>query len=178
MGGQTLERPTLSTARLWLRPLEPDDAPQLARLANNYDVAKMTGSFPHPYALIDAQALITKARACNPAREAWFAITVPGEGPIGTMAFMAGDGPWPEAGYWIGEPHWGKGYASEMLKGAMNWVRHDWGKRCVVAGHFADNDASGVVLCKAGFLYTGVVEMHHSKARGHEAPSRQMVWLA
>jgi hypothetical protein len=34
------------------------------------------------------------------------------------------------------------------------------------------------VLTKAGFLYTGDVEMRHSLARGEVAPTRMMVWIA
>ena len=48
----------------------------------------------------------------------------------------------------------------------------------VVAGHFTDNPASGRVLEKAGFLYTGEVRAGFSKARGDEAHTRRMVWLA
>ena len=48
----------------------------------------------------------------------------------------------------------------------------------MVAGHFADNPASGQVLCKAGFLYTGEVALKASRARGHAVPTRMMVWLA
>ena len=49
----------------------------------------------------------------------------------------------------------------------------------MVAGHFADNPASGQVLCKAGFLYTGDVELRPSAARGRaDVPTRMMVWLA
>jgi RimJ/RimL family protein N-acetyltransferase len=64
------------------------------------------------------------------------------------------------------------------VRGALSWVKRDWRKRLVVAGHFADNAASGQVLCKAGFLYTGDVELKASRARGREVPTRMMVWLA
>ena len=46
------------------------------------------------------------------------------------------------------------------------------------SGHFADNEASAAVLIKAGFLYTGRVEMRWSIARGEPAPTRMMVRLA
>ena len=58
------------------------------------------------------------------------------------------------------------------------WASRDWGKRCVTAGHFEDNVASGLVLTKADFLYTGVVREMPSIARGEVARSRMMVWLA
>ena len=47
-----------------------------------------------------------------------------------------------------------------------------------MAGHFTDNPASGRVLEKAGFLYTGAVRSGFSKARGGDARTRRMVWLA
>ena len=81
-------------------------------------------------------------------------------------------------GYWIGRPYWGQGYATEAATAALAWAGAGWGKRLVVSGHFADNPASGRVLEKAGFLYTGVVEPRHSKARGEAAATRMMVWLA
>ena len=52
------------------------------------------------------------------------------------------------------------------------------GRRALVAGHFSDNPASGRVLEKAGFLYTGEVRKGFSRARGTHADTRRMVWLA
>jgi len=60
----------------------------------------------------------------------------------------------------------------------LDWARRDWRRKLVVAGHFADNPASGAVLCKAGFLYTGDVEHPWSQARQGPVRTRMMVWLA
>ena len=68
--------------------------------------------------------------------------------------------------------------ATEAAQGALAWARNDWRRKVVVAGHFADNPASGQVLCKSGFLYTGDVELRPSAARGQTVPTRMMVWLA
>ena len=94
------------------------------------------------------------------------------------LGFDAADPQRPEVGYWLGRPFWGRGYASEALKAAMTWARADWGKNALWAGHFADNPASGGVLIKAGFLYTGDVETRHCVARGEDVATRMMVWLA
>ncbi len=48
----------------------------------------------------------------------------------------------------------------------------------LTAGHFDDNPASGAVLAKAGFLYTGVRAPLFSRARGEKALARRMVRLA
>jgi RimJ/RimL family protein N-acetyltransferase len=36
-----------------------------------------------------------------------------------------------------------------------DWALKAFGSRALIAGHFADNPASGRVLVKCGFLYTG-----------------------
>ena len=74
--------------------------------------------------------------------------------------------------------YWGRGYATEALQGALSWARSRWRKRALVAGHFVDNPASGRVLEKAGFLYTGEVRPGLSRARGGPVETRRMVWLA
>jgi RimJ/RimL family protein N-acetyltransferase len=67
---------------------------------------------------------------------------------------------------------------TEALEAALAWAGGAWGKRFVMAGHFADNTDSGRVLVKVGFLYTGEVLPRFSTARGEEAATRMMVWLA
>ena len=83
-----------------------------------------------------------------------------------------------ELGYWLGRPYWGKGLATEAVRGAMTWAQGDWGRRLILAGHFADNEASGRVLSKCGFLYTGEVQRRFSRARSADAATRMMVWIA
>ena len=61
---------------------------------------------------------------------------------------------------------------------ALAWVREGWARRVLTSGHFADNAPSGRVLTKADFLYTGEVEQRFSIARGEDAATRMMVWLA
>ena len=43
------QQPVLETERLLLRPLTPDDAATVARLAGNREIAHTTISIPHPY---------------------------------------------------------------------------------------------------------------------------------
>ena len=175
---RTAPRLQLRTGRLVLRPPRLADAARIAALANDYEVAKMTGGMPYPYALADAEAFIESALRFDLARDVAFIIEQPGEGPIGGLGFNSRHAPGPEVGYWLGRPYWGRGLASEALAAAMAWARDEWDQRCVVANHFVDNPASGVVLVKAGFLYTGEVGPRPCRARGADTPSRGMVWLA
>lgn len=168
----------IETRRLALRSPRLDDAGRLAELANDYDVTKMTGRMPHPYALGDAIQWIEKSASADPRAETSFVIELEDQGPIGGFGLFYGEEPIWEVGYWIGRPFWGRGLASEALQGVVAWACGRKQRRALVAGHFADNPASGVVLEKAGFLYTGVVKPLASRARGCEHPSRRMIRLA
>ena len=164
------------TARLKLRPLAPADAARLAELADDWDVARQTGALPHPYGRADADAFIAR-QADAPDGERAFAVDRAGE-LAGVMGFHACfDGPWPEMGYWLGRSYWGAGLATEAARAGLGWARGR-GWRAVAAGHFTDNPASGRVLEKAGFLYTGVRVAYPSVARGETADARRMIWLA
>ena len=125
-----------------------------------------------------AQIVLRAHRAAHPGARPHHRYRLPGEGLIGGLGFHARGGLGPEVGYWLGRPYWGLGLASEALAAAMAWAQGEWDQRCVVAHHFVDNPASGVVLVKAGFLYTGEVAPRPCRARGEDTPSRGMVWLA
>lgn len=168
----------ISTERLRLRAPRPEDAPRLAQLANDPAVARMTTRMPHPYGLADAEAFLGHCAQQDGARERVFAVERDDEGLIGMLGFHPDESGRTEIGYWLGRPYWGQGYATEAAEKALVWAGEGWGRRYLMAGHFLDNAASGQVLCKTGFLYTGEIQPRHSLARGGAAPVRMMVWLA
>jgi RimJ/RimL family protein N-acetyltransferase len=168
----------ISTERLRLRIPKPDDAPAIGRLAADYAVCSMTTRMPYPYGMADARAFIALTEAQDRSRDNTFVIEHKDAGVIGALGFhRAGTAPL-EIGYWIGRPYWRRGYATEAVRGALDWAANDWRRKLVIAGHFADNQASAQVLIKAGFLYTGEVQRRLSRARGEPAATRMMVWLA
>ena len=170
--------PEIRTERLALRRPRPADAPAIARLASDYAVASMTTRMPYPYGAADARAFIEHVQGQDQARDNTFVVEHRDAGVIGALGFHR-SGPAPlEMGYWLGRPYWGRGLGSEAARAAVKWAGADWGRRLLTAGHFADNEASGRVLIKAGFLYTGEVQRRFSRARGAEALTRMMVWLA
>jgi len=171
-------QPVVTTERLVLRRPRVADAERIANLANDFDVARMLTSMPHPYGPEDARGYLEKLDDLDPETGRKFVVEHPALGVIGQMGFKADDRGRPELGYWLGKPYWGAGLATEAVRGALVWASKDWGKRFVLARHFSDNPASGEVLSKAGFLYTGEVTLTRSAARGETAPARTMVWLA
>ena len=170
--------PVIDTRRLSLRAPEPRDLDRLSQLANDPDIARMTLRMPHPYGSGDAEAFLLQVASQDPKRAATFVITDDEDRPLGVIGLFEDADPAPEIGYWVGRPYWGRGFATEALHGALAWAGRKWRRRALVAGHFVDNPASGRVLEKAGFLYTGERRTAFSRARNAPATSRRMVWLA
>jgi RimJ/RimL family protein N-acetyltransferase len=170
--------PVVETRRLALRSPGAQDVSRLAALANDAAIARMTLRMPHPFGVEDAEEFVLRVATQNPDRARTFLIEHEDHGPVGVIGLFEDADPAPEVGYWIARPFWGRGYATEALQGAMVWASRAWKRRALTAGHFSDNPASGRVLEKAGFLYTGEVRRGFSRARNADAETRRMVWLA
>ncbi len=170
--------PVIETRRLILRAPAAQDAPRIAAMANDEEIARMTCRMPHPFGVGDAEDFIIAVAGQNPARASTFLIEHEDLGPVGVIGLFEDRDMAPETGYWIGRDYWGRGLATEALEGALVWASRKWKRRAMVAGHFADNPASGRVLEKAGFLYTGETRKDFSRARQAPVDTRRMVWLA
>lgn len=149
-----IQCPVLVTERLVLRPPVEDDIPDLVRLANNRDVAKMTSRMPHPYTEEDARTFIGKIGSADFDACA-YAITLAENGE-----YMGGAGMYddqsgqPEIGYWLGEPYWGKGYATEAALALVDLAFRVSGIKVLHSGCQTINPASRKVLVKNGFKHT------------------------
>ncbi|MCH4209323.1 GNAT family N-acetyltransferase [Bifidobacterium sp.] len=58
-----------------------------------------------------------------------------------------------EVGYWIGEPHWGRGFMPEALEAMLEHGFDTLGLDIVYAKLFQDNSRSRAVLGRCGFTY-------------------------
>lgn len=97
-----------------LRPYAPSDREQLARLADNYNVARYLSILPNPYTLEEADAWIARVSQEKENMRCNFAIARDGDF-VGTCGIVPGSGVHAgtaEIGYWVGEPYWGQGIAA------------------------------------------------------------------
>jgi RimJ/RimL family protein N-acetyltransferase len=145
----------VKTERLTLRHFRAADAARVQALCNNWNIARMLSRMPYPYSETQAAAWIAShddARSAG--REFPLAIEWEGQlvGSTGMLVHENGDH---EIGYWIGEPYWNRGFATEAGRAVVDLAVRRASERAVVAGHHADNHASGRVLTKLGFRYTG-----------------------
>lgn len=136
--------------RLQLRALVKGDAPQIALLAGEWDVASMTDRIPYPYLEQDALEWIDDL----PPGEEVFAIDLDGTliGLCGVMERSSGEA---EIGYWIGKPWWGAGYATEATTSLLNHCFKVRKFARITCCHYIDNPASARVIAKLGFEKTG-----------------------
>ena len=75
-----------------------------------------------------------------------------------------------EIGYWLGEPFWGRGIATEALVALTDHAIATHGLTRVFAVPFAWNTASCRVLEKAGYVLEGAVAAERGEGRdGHRS---------
>jgi RimJ/RimL family protein N-acetyltransferase len=145
----------IETERLILRPFDKGDADAVTMLAGNWKVARMTILIPHPYPDGLAAAWIAGHAAKRESGEAYtFAITLDGA-VIGAIGMTRADDDRYALGYWIGEPWWGRGIATEAARGMIRFARETLGLSELDASFLDLNPASGRVLTKCGFVHTG-----------------------
>ena len=139
-----------------VRSWQTKDAEPLARHANNHTIwLNLRDAFPHPYTSHDAREFIRSVR--NRAPETTFAIDVGGEavGSIGFVLRHDVERVSAEIGYWLAEPFWGRGIATEALTAATDYAIATHTLTRVYALPFAWNAASCRVLEKAGYVLEG-----------------------
>ncbi len=157
--------PVLETKRLVLRAPHLGDAKSMVALANDRRIAENTARIPHPYRTADAENFINGA---NKGGDAIFLITLRDKTAIGACGVSTLDEQ-AELGYWLGVPHWGKGYATEALHAVIDYAFTDLDHQALNAGARVTNPASRRVLEKCGFQWTGV-GLYRIRAINSSAP--------
>jgi RimJ/RimL family protein N-acetyltransferase len=158
--------PTLKTERLVLRAFTPRDAPDVQRLAGEWEVARTLLSVPHPYKDGMAEEWISGHRSEFERGEGVnFAVVLREQGKLcGACGLIINPRDAnAELGYWIAKPYWGHGYATEAAREVVRYGFEQLWLHRVYAAHFGNNPASGRVLRKLGMTYEGTRREHHRK---------------
>ena len=88
------------------------------------------------------------------ANDAMFAIRLKETGRlIGVILYFDDNGESCEIGYGIGSEYWGRGYATEAVKGFLDYCLNAKGFSKVFASFFTGNDASRRVMEKCGMTF-------------------------
>lgn len=140
-----------------LRKLELFDKTQMAHLANNKKIwDNVRDGFGHPYTEKNAEEFIQ--RQANSDTEKVFAIDFNGElcGLCGLILQKDVYRKSAEIGYWIGEPFWGQGIATQAIGFLVSHAFEEMDLVRLYAGVFEYNVGSIRVLEKNGFFKEGI----------------------
>ncbi|MGI4801661.1 MAG: 8-oxo-dGTP diphosphatase MutT [Janthinobacterium lividum] len=164
----------LSTERLSLRPLRPDDAAEIHRLVNDWEVVRMLSQLPFPYPRdLAGQWIASTLEQMERGSGYHLAITGQEDGRemlIGCIGLRLDLTPRVgNLGYWIGRRFWRLGVASEAAARLARWALANLDIDHLEASVAVDNPASSAVLRRAGFREVGLGESNFL-ARGGKHP--------
>jgi ribosomal-protein-alanine N-acetyltransferase len=132
----------ITTDRLELSPVAPDDIPAIAALRMDPDMRRFLGG------VLDAQAAEERARSVVGTAGYWAVRQAGGPTVVGLIS-LTPRGETLELSYEFATPHWGRGIASEAAAAVLSCCGS--GKR-VVAITQARNRASRRLLERLGFI--------------------------
>ncbi|MDQ7053471.1 MAG: GNAT family protein [candidate division KSB1 bacterium] len=141
---------------LVIRSYKDEDQEPLVKYINNRKIwLNLTDSVPHPYTRKDAENWIAHAMSEHPPQN--FAIANGTEliGGIGLKFKKDVKRHSAAVGYWLGEPFWGKGIMTRVVRAFILWAFRTYPLKRISAGVYESNPASGRVLEKAGFILEG-----------------------
>jgi RimJ/RimL family protein N-acetyltransferase len=141
-----------------VRDWSATDRDSVVRFANNRKIwLNLAHRFPHPYTPADADVWFTLL-ANMPVPTHW-AIEVDGCA-AGGIGVDLGEGIYEKSarlGYWLGEPHWGRGITTDAVRATSEYVTAQFGVIRLEAAVFEWNPASMRILEKCGFVREGVL---------------------
>ena len=164
---------TIVTERLLLRRWKPSDAEALYKYACDPEVGPHAGWPPHKN--VEESKMIIRELFTND--YTWAVILKETNEPIGCMGYYPfgksnieiGEND-AEVGYWIGKPHWNKGYCTEALQAMIHYCYEKKNFQTIWADFFIDNPASGRVKEKCGFTDTSKENYCSNLYHGEDRP--------
>lgn len=150
----------LTTERLTLRPLRPEDAEAMHRLVNDWEVTRTLVELPYPYprALADEWIAATVAQL---AEGSAYHLAITGQdGDTETLVGVIGlrlsrEGRSARLGYWVGRAYWGHGVATEAARRVASWALANLPIDVIITDVMESNLASAAVLRRVGFRQVG-----------------------
>ncbi|RQP08877.1 MAG: N-acetyltransferase, partial [Chryseobacterium sp.] len=156
----------LYTARLKLGKLEAKDILQIVRCANNRNISENTLNLPYPYTETNARFWIEmQSNGFRNGTEFIFGIYTEDDhkfvGGIGLHLDRQNNKA--ELGYWIAEPFWNRGYATEAAEAVLKFGFDTLKLNKIFATHFLHNPSSGRIMQKIGMKKEAELRQHYLK---------------
>ncbi|WP_037907212.1 GNAT family N-acetyltransferase [Actinacidiphila yeochonensis] len=158
-----MKPPTLTTARLVLRPLGPQDADAVHLACQDPDIPRWT-SVPHPYTREMAEDFVSERCPAG-----WrddtvynFGLFTPDGALVGSMGLVRlqhldAAQRQAELGYWTAKEWRGRGLTAEAGRAVCAWAFDELGVERLEWFAEAGNEGSRAVALRIGFVMEGVV---------------------
>lgn len=145
----------LRSKQLVLRLLERTDAPKIAEMAGEWEVARWTLDIPHPYDITMARNFVAWAQdELTGQRRFFFAMVARASGDlVGTISLTRNGADEGEIGYWVGRSHQGRGFAREAAAVVIAMAFEAMALRRIVAACRPGNEASWRVMEYCGMRH-------------------------
>lgn len=156
--------PELITETLRLRKVKISDVPSLLKYCHNKKISEQIINIPYPYREEDAVFRINFVWQGFKNNERYvFAITFKNSdeliGEIGLHLDKSNTSA--QFGYWIAEPFWAKGIASEATAAILKFGFMDLHLNKIYATHYPENPASGKVMLKNKMIKEAELKAHY-----------------
>jgi RimJ/RimL family protein N-acetyltransferase len=149
------EPPTLNTSRLRLVPLAMEHARDIQTFIDDWDVVRWLQHVPWPYPPDGAESFIGKCLASPAGTNAVWSIQ-PQDNPGQTMGlihyWLQSEKQLWTRGFWLGLPFQKKGFMTEAVTAANDWVFANGLERIEIR-NLVDNAASQKIKLKTGTVW-------------------------
>lgn len=149
----------MESARIRLRRWCEGDAEALFKYASDPEVGPRAGWPPH----LSVDDSLNVINTIFSSEGIWAIILKETQEPIGSIGYIPhGFSNIPiepndcEIGYWVAKPYWNQGICTEALELVLDYCINTMHFDTIWSDHFVSNPASGRVLEKCGFAYTGI----------------------
>ncbi|MFH6604124.1 GNAT family N-acetyltransferase [Maribacter algicola] len=161
--------PELRTERLVLNQPKWNDVPVIVSHADNIKIVENTRTMPHPYHEEDAISWIQMVNQGFQDKDRYiFAVRLNLDdsfiGGIGLTLDVQNNRA--ELGYWIAEPFWNLGFATEAVEAILKFGFETLGLNKIIAVYLTTNSASGKVMVKNGMIKEAEL-IDHDVKRDH-----------
>lgn len=145
----TYQTSRLSVVEVFTETQETEILVSITELLTAKVVENLPPYFRNIHSLSDAQKWLEKMLS----ESRLFVVRHTGTNTIiGFIFVFVGNDVEAHIGYLLGESYWGKGYATELLKGLIDFIKHENKIKLLIAGVATNNIVSSKLLHKLGFV--------------------------
>ena len=158
-------RAVIKGKRVTLRRPQMKDADVITEYCQDKALHKYTIRIPWPYKRKDAVWWVKDAAERWKTKTGYCYVIMRQGVVVGVIDLRPEKGDKASFGYWIGQPYWGQGFATEATKLLIKEGFKTLKLNKIFATHNPKNPASGKVMEKVGMKYEGLLRDHEKKGK-------------